>query len=502
MVSGADRIGLREWLILGTVQLTTLSYGMSVTAASVVLPQIRGALSATQDQIAWVVTFNLVATAIVTPVTGWLAGKLGWRLFMSLAIAGFTVSSVLCGLAGSLEALVAFRVLQGAFGAPLMPLGQGIILASFPRHMHALVMMLWGFGGVMGPVLGPLLGGALAEALDWRWAFLMIVPFCALALGGALVALGDQERGTAPRLDWVGFLALACALGAGQLMLDRGQRHDWFDSPEIVIEAAVAAGGLYIFIVHTLTADRPFLSPKLLADRNFALGVFMAFAMGWLSYTPIVLFPPLLQDLRGYPDSIVGTLISARGVGNWFSFWIVVQFTRRAPRLCLATGIALQAAAGLAMARLDINMTSFDVFWTNMLQGFGFGLSYTPMAVLAFSTLAPRLTTEGSAVFNMMRNIGSSAFISLSVLVLVIGTAESYAGLSEAITPFNELLRYPLLAGAFADDTAAGLAAAGVEVRRQAGMVGDLNAFWLFTAAAALAVPLVALFKVAPAAGR
>ena len=158
--------------------------------------------------------------------------------------------------------------------------------------------------------------------------------------------------------------------------------------------------------------------------------------------------------------------------------------------------------AGLAMARLDINMTSFDVFWTNMLQGFGFGLSYTPMAVLAFSTLAPRLTTEGSAVFNMMRNIGSSAFISLSVLVLVIGTAESYAGLSEGITPFNELLRYPLLAGAFADDTAAGLAAAGVEVRRQAAMVGYLNAFWLFTAAAALAVPLVALFKVAPAAGR
>ena len=485
----------RQWLVLLLVQAVTLTFGASITATNVVLPQIRGALSATQDQVAWIVTLYLVAAAVATPLTGWLAGRLGWRRFMVGTLVGFTAASLLCGLAGSLESLIAARVAQGLFGAPLMPLGQGILLAIFPRDRHPLVLMLWGVGGVMGPVLGPVMGGLVAEWLDWRWVFFTLAPVAGASALLAAAALGDQERGTSGRLGWTGFLALAIAMASAQLMLDRGHRLDWFESPEIVVEAILAVVGLAVFVVNTALARLPFLSPRLFTDRNFALGIGMAFLMGALSYTPIVLFPPLLQDLRGYPDSVIGYLMSARGLGNFVSFLIVVQFTRWNARLALAVGLALQAWAGWEMSRLDINMTELDVFWTNFVQGFGFGLAYTPMTALAFYTLAPHLIVQGSAVFNLMRNFGSSLFISLSILVLVRTTAENYAGLSSIVSPVNELMRHPSVTGGWSADTSPELAALSAEIRRQAAMGGYINAFLLFAGTAAAAVPLVWLFR-------
>ena len=490
-----EPIGLRHWLILATVQVTTLTFGMTITAANVVLPQIKGAMSATPDQVAWVVTFNLVATAIATPLTGWLARTLGWRRLLFFSLTGFTVFSGLCGFATSLEMLVFFRVGQGAFGAPLMPLGQGMILATFPRRLHPMAMMVWGIGGVIGPVMGPVMGGIVAETMGWRWVFFMIVPLGMLCIAVAAISVDDRERGTASRFDFVGFVALALAIGAAQLLLDRGQRLGWFDSPEIILEAFIALGGLYIFLVHTFTGEHPFLNPRLFLDRNFSLGCIAAFAMGWLSYTPMVLFPPLLQELRGYPDSVVGFLIAARGFGNWLSFLIVVPFTRKAPRLCLATGLLCQAVAGWEMANLDINLTTYDVFWTNLLQGFGFGLAYTPMATLAFSTLAPRLMVEGSSIFNLLRHFGSSVFISISIVVLIQSTAWNYAELSHFVNPFNELLRPPSAPVTWSLDTVAGLTSISEEIRRQAQMIGYLNAFRLFAIAAALAIPICFLFS-------
>jgi len=485
----------RQWLVLLLVQAVTLTFGASITATNVVLPQIRGALSATQDQVAWIVTLYLVAAAVATPLTGWIAGRVGWRRFMVGSLVGFTVASVLCGLAGSLESLIAARVAQGLFGAPLMPLGQGILLASFPRDRHPLVLMLWGVGGVMGPVLGPVMGGLVAEWLDWRFVFFTLAPVSALSALLAAVALGDQERGTAGRLGWTGFLALAIAMASAQLMLDRGHRLDWFESPEIVLEAVLAAVGLAVFVANTAFARMPFLNPRLFTDRNFALGIGMAFLMGALSYTPIVLFPPLLQDLRGYPDSVIGYLMSARGLGNFVSFLVVVPFTRWNARLALATGLVLQAWAGWEMALLDINMTELDVFWTNFVQGFGFGLAYTPMTALAFYTLAPHLIVQGSAVFNLMRNFGSSLFISLSILVLVRTTAENYAGLSSLVSPVNELMRHPGVTGGWSVGSSPELAALSAEIRRQAAMGGYINAFLMFAGTAAAAVPLVWLFR-------
>ncbi|MEC9045803.1 MAG: DHA2 family efflux MFS transporter permease subunit [Pseudomonadota bacterium] len=488
-------VGLRHWLILATVQITTLTFGMTITAANVVLPQLKGAMSATPDQIAWVVTFNLVATAIATPLTGWFAQTLGWRNLLFASLTGFTVFSGLCGLANSLESLVLFRVGQGAFGAPLLPLGQGMILATFPRRLHPMALMVWGIGGVIGPVMGPILGGIIAEATDWRWVFFMIVPLGIMCLFVAAISVGDQEKGTARKFDFTGFVALALAVGAAQLVLDRGQRLDWFESPEIIIETCIGLVSFYIFIVHSFTSENPFLNLRLFLDRNFALGCVMAFAMGWLSYTPIVLFPPLLQELRGYPDSLVGYLIAARGFGNWLSFLIVVQFTRLAPRSALAVGLASQAIAGWQMGQLSINLTEFDVFWTNLLHGFGFGLAYTPMAFLAFSTLTAKDMVEGSGIFNLLRHFGSSVFISISVAVLIETAAWNYSNMAPITSPYNELLRFPDVIGQWMSGENLNLSALSKEIFRQAQMIGYLNAFQLFGLAAALSIPLCFLFR-------
>ena len=488
----------RQWLILLMVQLSNLLFGMTITLANVVLPEVRGTLSATQDEISWVITLNLVATAIATPLTGWLSSRLGWRTLMLAAVTGFTISSFLCGLANSLEALILFRVGQGLFGAPIMPMGQAILLASFPRHLHATALVIWGIGAVFGPVLGPVLGAMATEAYNWRAAFFMIVPPGLAAITCVWFALSDRTERTWTRFDWAGFLTLSVAILAAQLIMDRGQRMDWFDAREIVVLAVIGVVSFWMFVVHCLTATHPFLNPRLLQDRNFSIGITIAFVMGMLSFTTLTLFPSLLHDLRGYPDSVIGSLLAARGIGNWLAFLVIVPFTRVAPRLAIACGLALQAIAGLAMAQFDINLTFFDVFWTNMLQGFGQSIAFTPMTIMAFATLPPHLITEGSAIFTLLRNFGSSLFISLTVLVLLRSTAVNYARMTEFISPFNKVLAFPELPAQWNLDTATGLLRVSNEIQRQAAMIGYINAFYLMGFVAAVAVPLAWMLRNAP----
>jgi DHA2 family multidrug resistance protein len=498
--AGLFSIGARQWLILLMVQLTTLLFGMSITIANVVLPQMRGTLSATQDEISWVITLNLIATAVGTPITGWLATRLGWRNLLFFSVGGFAVFSFLCGVAGSLEALMLYRIGQGAFGAPIMPMGQAILIATFPRHLHATVMVIWGIGSVVGPVAGPIFGATIAEIHNWRGAFFMIVPPAIAAMICVWFALsGHTERGRT-KLDWTGFIALSVAMAAAQLVLDRGQRMDWFEAPEIVVLTVLALLAFWVFACHCLTAREPFLDPRLLTDRNFAVGLVLSFFMGMLSVVSLVLFPALLHDLRGYPDSAIGLLIAARGIGNWLAFFILVPFTRRAPRLALATGLAAQTLAGWSMAQLDINVSGFDVFWTNVLNGFGFGLAYTPMAVLTFTTLAPKHVTEGTAIFTLLRNFGSSVFVSIAVVLLVRSTATNYAHMTEFVSPFNETLALGTLPASWTLDTTGGLARLANEIQRQAAMIGYVNAFYLMALTSAAAIPLVCLMRPPPRA--
>lgn len=492
---GLFTISGRQWLILLMVQLANMLFGMTITIANLVLPQMRGNLSATQEEISWVITLNLVATAVATPMTGWLASRLGWRNLMFFTVLGFTVTSLLCGFAGSLETLILARVGQGAFGAPIMPLGQAILLATFPKHLQPAAIVMWGIGAVFGPVLGPIVGSMASEAYDWRAAFFIIVPPGLCALTCIWFALRDHTAKSPVKFDWTGFIALSVAITCAQLIFDRGHRLDWFESTEMVLYAFTGALALWIFVVHCLTVAEPFVNPRLLLDRNFTIGILLALIMGMLNFTSIVLFPTLLHDLRGYPDNAIATLIAARGMGNWAAFLVVAQLTRIAPRSAIVCGMGIQAAAGFWMAHWNINLTDGDVFWGNFLLGFGQSIAFTPMTVMAFSTLPPRQVTEGSAVFTLMRNFGSSLFISVAVLVVSRSTASNYSRMTEYITPYNKTLVAPGLPSQWSLDGAASLQTLANEILRQAAMIGYLNAFYLMAFAALAAMPLAVFMR-------
>ena len=486
----------RRFIILATVSAATMLYAMAITVANVVLPQMRGALSATPDQVAWVVTFNLVATAVVTPISGWLSNRFGRRNVMLFCALGFSISSVLCGLANSLEALVFYRVLQGAFGAPLVPVSQAIILDTFPKNQHALATALWGVGVVFGPIIGPTLGGAIAEEYSWRWVFFMIVPFGLITTGAIWMFIRRRpNRPKGPSLDWVGFLALAAALAAFQFMFDRGQSNDWFNSSETIVECTIGFFALYVFLVHISTAERPFISLRLFLNRNYSIGLILAFIFGMLNFTPLVLLPSILQDLRGYPDSTIGVLLAIRGAGNLVSFLLVIRLAQWNVHVTLTLGFLCQAVSGWAISQYDINLTYFGVAWTGVLQGVGIGLTWVPLTLIMFSTVKPAYLDDATAVFHMLRNFASSLFISISVAVVIQSTFINSAELGMPLSEFSKVLTMPWAIGIFDVSSTQGLAAATGEIERQAAMIGYINAFRLFAIISLIPIPLIWLAR-------
>jgi DHA2 family multidrug resistance protein len=409
---------------------------------------------------------------------------------------GFTAASMLCGLAQSLETLLALRVMQGAFGAPIFPMGQTIVLTSFHRSQHPFIIMMWGVGGVMGPIIGPTFGGLVCDYLSWRWTFFLIMPLGVLAGLLAFAALNDEEKGRARPFDYTGFVFIAIAIAATQLMFDRGQRNDWFESPETLIECTAALVFFVMFAIHMLTGRAPLFEVATFRNRNFAVGIVVALIMGMLQYTPMVLFPPLLQELQGYPEATIGYLIASRGLGNLLSFTIVAPLTRFDARLCLFIGLSIQAVAGTMMGSLDMQVTIGNVVWSNALHGFGFGLSYTPMAVLAFSTMPTQNMTQANAIFALIRMLGSSVFVSLTLVVFTHSAAEANVNLASSLTHFTRDLIAPWVqAVGYLGEThvQARLAA---EIQRQASMIGYINAFHLMTLIPILTAPLAFLFVI------
>jgi DHA2 family multidrug resistance protein len=487
---------LERALVLATCTAVTFLYAMTVTIANVSLPQMQGALSASPDQIAWVVTSNIVATAVATPLAGWLTSRFGRRLLCNACVLGFCLASLGCGLADSLGELVLFRALQGAIGAPLVPLSQAIVLDTYARRHHGVVIALFGMGSVLGPIVGPMAGGWLAEAYNWRWVFYMIVPFALLTLLGTLAFIHDREAGTRVRLDWLGFLLLSTALASAQIMLDRGERADWFDSAEIIAWAAIAGLAVYAFIAHSATAEGPFLDPRLLADRNFSIGIVLIFVFGMLNFSPMTLLPPMLQGVGGYPDSVIGFVLGARGLGTLVGFFLMIYASRLDPRAMIMLGFLLQAYAGWQLAQLDVNPSTADVFWPMALQGLGVGVLWVPITMVSFSTLAPAYLAEASAVYHMVRNIGSSIHISLSITVSVHMARVSYAEIAERVTPYSPSLSMPWVTGAWNLEDVRGLAGLSREMARQAAMIGYVDAFVFFIATALVVLPLVLLIKI------
>lgn len=483
-------------MVLTTLTLVVMLYAMTVTIANVALPQMQGALSATTDQIALVVTFNIIATAIATPMTGWLTARFSRRKIMIWGVVGFSLASLMCGFANSLETLVLFRVLQGAFGAPLVPLSQALVIDAYPPDKRGPAMAVFGMGVVLGPMLGPTIGGYLSEVYSWRWVFFMIVPVGVAALIGVMIYVTDRTKTKGAYLDWTGFLALSVAIASAQLMIDRGERLDWFDSPQIIVSACLAGLALYIFIAHTLTANRPFLNPRLLTDRNFALGLLFVFIFGMLNFTPMTLLPSLLQNLRGYPDSVIGLLLGARGAGTLIGFAFMFKGSNLDPRYTLLAGFVLQGIAGFYMAGFSLNLTMFDVMWTSALQGLGVGLIWVPLTTIAFNTMDPKDTAEASSIFHLIRNFGSSVYISISIAVVLRTSRMSYSEMTDNASPTNEAfqLQGPALLSWSLEGTGA-LAALSGEMGRQATMIGFINAFYMFAITSFLVCPFIFFVK-------
>ena len=470
-------------------------YALTVTIANVSLPQMQGALSATQDQIALVITFNIVATAVATPLTGWLVARFGQRRVLLFCVATFTISTLFCGLAGSLEMLVLFRVFQGLCGAPLAPLSQSIVLASYPVEKRGTATAIFGMGVVIGPLIAPTIGGYLSEEYSWRWVFFMIVPFGVISLLGCWAVVADSVRGVKVRFDWTGFIALSVAVACFQVLLDRGERNSWLDSPEIVLEICAAALCFYIFVVHTFTAEKPFLNPALFLDRNFVLGMALTLVFGLLNFTPMTLLPSLLQNLRGYPDGIIGILLGTRGLGTLLGFMILFFGNKYDPRIWLVLGFGLQGIAGLMMVQFDINLTTWDVASASFIQGLGTGFLWVPLTLVTFNTLPQHLFPEGSSIFHLLRNIGSSVHISISVALVLHTGKINYSYLAESVSFYAKTWQVPANAGAWDFASVQALARIGGEVQRQGLMIGYINAFYFYALTALAAVPLIMLVR-------
>ena len=498
MTSGTAAAGVavparHPTLCAASVILASMLYSIDWTIASVALPNMRGAFSATQDQISWVITSYIVASAITMPTGGFLSARYGRRRVFISAVAGFLGASVLCGLADTLAFEVFARVLQGVSGAFLVPLSQAIILDTYPPEKHTSAMGWWGVGSVLGPVIGPTLGGYLTEYSDWRWIFFINVPVGIFALLGTILFLPETRREPGKPLDWMGFLTLALGAGMLQMMLDRGERHDWFESPEILAEAALAILGFYLFVAHSLTTKRPFLDPRLLAVRGFGLGLAFVFLYGLLTVPPMILMPPLMQDLRGMTVDTIGLLQSPRGFGLVLSMFIGGSLTHvLGPRLLIGAGYCCLAVACWEMSTWTIQVGTWPILWTGFVQGFGAGIIWVPLQSVVFPYLAPSQRTEAAAVLNLVRSVASSIGVSVMLTMLTRTATEARAKLVEHVTPLTDAFRSGTAQG-YDLSTLQGLAQAQRQVELQAAMLGYNTDFLILAAGALLALPLLLL---------
>jgi len=479
-------------LITVCAMVATLMQALDSTIANVALPYMQGSLSASYDQITWVLTSYIVAAAIMTAPVGWLSARFGQRNLFLVSIVGFTIASMLCGIANSLTEIVLFRLLQGVFGAALVPLSQSTMLNIYPVERRGSAMAIWGMGVMVGPILGPILGGYLTELYNWRYVFYVNLPFGVLATIGLWMFMPREAAQPALKFDWFGFGVLAIGIGAFQLMLDRGETKDWFGSTEIVTEAVIAAFGLYLFIVHLATGERSFVPPRVFRDRNLVAGLALMFLLFMVLLSSSALLAPWLQQLAGYPVEKAGLLMAPRGLGTMAAMLIAGRLTNHMdPRLLMGFGVILIVGTLWYMAGWTPDVSQEEIVWNSVVQGFGLGFVFVPLNVVAFATLAPELRTQATALLSLLRNVGGAIGISIMEALLVRNTQIEHAVLSGFTTPFNRNFQNaPDIVHMVSPHTPHGAALLDQMINQQASIIAYENDFLLMTV---MALPVLIL---------
>ena len=493
----------RRMLVTIAVMLAVLIQVLDTTIANVALPHMQASLGATQESVNWVLTSYIVASAIAIPIAGWLADRIGRKRLLVMAVIGFTIASLLCAVAQNLSQMVAFRIIQGMTGAFLVPLAQATLFDINPPAKHAQAMALFGGGIMIGPILGPLLGGWLTDSYNWRWVFLVNIPVGTLAtvmLLRYMPSIPLHRR----KFDLIGFALIGLFLAGLQLMLDRGQQLDWFESWEIWVEAGVMTAALWMFLVHTLTTEHPLFERSMFADRNFATGLLFMAVTGVLLLAGLALLPPLLQRLYGYSVYQSGLLTMPRGIGTLISMLTVGRISKYVDtRWLVALGMALMGWSLHMMSGFALVQGAGPVVVSGIIQGLGLGMLFVTIQALAFATLEPKQRTSAASLLNLARNVGGSVGISLVASLLARNLQTAHADMAGKIT---EQVLPGITSGVVSQlglPASAALALADAEINRQAAFIAYLDDFWIMMWLTFATIPLVLLLRPAkqPKAG-
>jgi len=495
--------GLRRNMVTICAMTATIMQALDTTIANVALPYMQGSLSASQDQINWVLTSYIVAAAIMTAPVGWIANRFGRKRIFIICSAGFTIASVLCGLAQDINQMVLFRLLQGVFGAALVPLSQAVMLDSYTLQERAKAMSIWGMGVMMGPIMGPSLGAWLTETYSWHWVFFVNLPFGIFTVLGLMIFMDETKKNHELRFDWFGFAALAVGIGSMQIALDRGEQLGWLESNEIIAEIIVSMAGFYYFFAHSFTTAKPFIQFAIFKDRNFLGGCVFMTVMGLVLFSTMALSSPYLQNVIGYPIITAGLLLASRGCGTFVAMMLVGRIMKYIEaRTLIICGLSLTCLSLFYMTGWTDQTGVTEIVVLSIVQGFGFGLVFVPLSTVAFLTLPNHLRTDGTSMLTLLRNVASSIGISVVIAQLTEGSRRVYAVLSQHINPFNHALQMPDVRRMIDLGTDTGRAMADAMVAMQSQIIAFSLDYQLVMIVTACAIPLAIMIGSSKAALR
>ena len=501
---------VNKWLVALTVMIPTLMVIVDTSVVNVSLDHIRGSLSAGIDEATWSITSYLAANAVIIPMSGWLSRLFGRKRYLVSSVALFTVSSLFCGLAWSIQSLIIFRVLQGLAGGALQPLSQSILLETFPVYQHGMAMAIFGIGIMFGPIIGPVLGGWITDSWSWHWIFFVNVPFGIVSIFMTILFIFDPPymKKTKMKIDYWGLILMTVGVGCLQLILDRGQREDWFSSELITWMTVACVVALVFFILVERTVKEPIVDLKVFKDATFVLGNVILFFVVMNLFGSIVMLPIYLQTLMGYTATLSGFVLGPGGIANLLCMPIVGQLVSRGyPKWLILFGILMTAYATYQMSQFNLQVDFNAVLWPRVMLGIGVAFVFIPLTTISLSHIRKEEMGNASAVFNLLRNLGGSFGVALSATILARQAQVHQAHLTEHLTPFDPayvlsaqqsartLLEKGIEASQAAQD---GMGLIYQRLLREAAMLSFNDVFYLLTVLMLLTVPLVFFMRRTP----